>query len=228
MAAERITHKPHLEVLPNHVGSHYDGSRALKVKTGMTKEKAIETLNKKPKMNDFDKNVMVSDFIAPRPWTYALRRLEKFDYVELWYFSQEGCADATQNERSENEDTLCLTNVDGMVSLMPILALRASKNAVQDIDLTWRQMEIAKTSFLQHIAKFHWPEKTVLSFTQFFMTLGAHPYRCRPCGEQALLIYQARVRCEWHNRLKEDQGFNIAIINEALLQGIYHEIMDKK
>ena len=255
MEPVRITHNPHLDLLPDHAGPHYDDIRNLLVGTGMTVEQAIQSLDtswtrslevriqawdqqviddtreqedqrhlaqeqedqqhaqleleqenerkeaekKKPKMNNFDKGSMVNNILLPRPSQYALRRLEDFDYVELWYFTQEGCADATQNHRTQNEDTFGLTKVDEMVSLRPVSALRASKHALQDIDLTWRQMEIAKTILIQHLAKAHWPEDSIMAIAQFFMNLEVHPYRLQAYGEQALMAYQARVRREWHD-----------------------------
>jgi hypothetical protein len=176
---------------------------------------------KKPKMNSFSKDSMVHDFIAPRPSAYALRRLEEFDYLELWYFTQEGCADASQNQHTQNEDTFSLTRIDDMVSLRPVSALKASKNVVQDIDLTWRQLEIAKTILIQQLTKFHWPEGAITSLAEFFMNLEVHQYRQRAYGEQALLIYQAHVHHEWHDQVKQNNGFNIAMINETLLQSIH-------
>jgi hypothetical protein len=38
------------------------------------------------KMKDFDDNTTVGNYIAPRPAQYALRRIEDFEYAELWYF----------------------------------------------------------------------------------------------------------------------------------------------
>lgn len=186
-----------------------------------------EIEKKKPKMGVFNKNAMVSDFITPRPSAYALRRLADFDYAELWYFTQEGCADAMR-QHTQNEDTFGLTKVDDMLSLKPVSSLKASKNVVQDIDLTWRQMEIAKTTLIQHITKHSWAEDAITALAQFYMNLEVHHYRQRAHGEHALIVYQARVRRNWHDQLKLGNGFNIAIINEMLLQSIHREIMDKK
>jgi hypothetical protein len=189
-----------------------------------------ELERKRPKMNDFNENAMVSDFLEPRPSPYALRRLEDFEYVELWYFTQEGCADAAQNQRTQNEDTFGLTKIDDMVTLRPVAALKASKNVTPDIELTWRQMEIAKTILIRQISKCCWPDKSITALAQFFMNLEVHQYRQRAFGEQALLVYQARVRRDWHDLLKRGDGntFNIALMNETLLQSIHREIMDKR
>ena len=151
----------------------------------------------------------------------------EFKYAELWYFTQEGCADA-MHQRTQNEDSFGLSKVDDVVSFRLVSALKASKNILQDSDLTWHQMEIAKTTLIQHITKCKWPKKAVTALAQFFMNLKVHHYHQRAYGEHALLAYQAQVRCDWHNCLKLGGGFDIAIVNETLLQAIHHEIMDKK
>ena len=78
-----------------------------------------------------------------------------------------------------------------MVSFRPVSALKASRNVVQDADLSWRQMEIAKTTLIQHITKCGWAQKVVTTLTQFFMNLEVHHYHQRAYGEHALLTYQA-------------------------------------
>jgi hypothetical protein len=35
------------------------------------------------------------------------------------------------------------------------------------------------------------------------------------------------VHHEWHDQVKQNNGFNIAMINETLLQSIHWEVMDK-
>ena len=45
MAAERINQDPHLEVVPDHAGPHYDAIRTILINSGITNEQAIETLN---------------------------------------------------------------------------------------------------------------------------------------------------------------------------------------
>ena len=52
---------------------------------------------RKPKMKDFNENATIGDYVSPRPAQYALRRVEEFEYVELWYFTTEGCLDAMQH-----------------------------------------------------------------------------------------------------------------------------------
>ena len=59
------------------------------------------------------------------------------------------------------------------------------------------------------------------------MNLEVHHYCQHPFGEQALLIYQAHVHQDWHDHLKQNKGFNLAVINKSLLQSIHCKVMDR-
>ena len=107
-----------------------------------------ELEKKKPKMKEFDHGTMVDDFITPRPSTYALNKLETFEYVKLWYFTPEGCLDATESQRSQADDTFSLVKVRESLALRQLSAVKSSHNAVKDMDLTWKQMMIGKVLFL--------------------------------------------------------------------------------
>ena len=182
---------------------------------------------KKPKMKDFDDTTTVGNYIAPRPAQYALRRIEDFEYVELWYFTPEGCNDATQLQLTQYDDTFGLTKVDNMVTLKSISSLKASKNVIPDAELSFRQVSMAKNAFIPLMAKYQWSAKAINAFAQLFTQLELHPLRQREFGERALIVYQARVRREWHDQLKLGLAFNIGILNEDLLQSVYKELLDK-
>ena len=182
---------------------------------------------KKAKMKDFDDAIAVGNYIAPRPAQYALRRVEDFEYVELWYFTPEGCSDATQHQLTQYDDAFGLTKVDDLVALKSVSSLKASKNVVPDADLSFRQMSMAKNAFIPLMSKYHWSDKAINAFAQLFTQLEMHPLRQREFGERALITYQARVRREWHDQLKLGSAFNVGLINEDLLQSIYKELLDK-
>jgi hypothetical protein len=182
---------------------------------------------KKPKMKDFDDVVTVGSYIAPRPAQYALKRIEDFEYVELWYLTPEGCADATQHQSTQDDDVFGLAKSNDMVALKSLSSVKASKNVIPDGELTFRQMSMAKNAFIPLMTKHRWSEKAVKAFAQLFTMLELHPYRQREFGEKALIVYQARVRREWHDQMKLGTGFNIGVLNEDLLHSIYQELLDK-
>ncbi|KAG2738450.1 hypothetical protein P692DRAFT_201798413 [Suillus brevipes Sb2] len=60
----------------------------------------LESEKKKPKMNGFSATAAVGDAIVPRPSQFAIQKLNNFEYIELWYFSPEGCKDALKTSRT--------------------------------------------------------------------------------------------------------------------------------
>ena len=83
----------------------------------------------------------------------------------------------------------------------------------------------AGTSLL--MTKYQWSKQSIEAFAQLFTRIETHPYCQWEYGERALIIYQARVRHEWHDQLKMGLVFNIGIINKDLLQSIYRELLDQ-
>ncbi|KAG1903868.1 uncharacterized protein F5891DRAFT_1184813 [Suillus fuscotomentosus] len=94
---------------------------------------------KKPKINDFDAGAIVADVIIPRPSQYAIQKIKSMEYVELWYFSPDGCREAsiTSRSTSDSDDAFGFAKVDGMVALKTLASFKASSKALQDHDLSW-------------------------------------------------------------------------------------------
>ncbi|KAJ7124799.1 hypothetical protein C8R43DRAFT_898856 [Mycena crocata] len=187
-----------------------------------------EADKKKPKINDFDSNKGVGDAIAPRPSAYALRKLERFEYVEVWYFTREGCDDATAtaSNHSVNEDAFAFAKVDDLVGIRPVAAAAQSKNVVLDADLTFDQLLYARNSMLLSMSQYSWPEKHITALADFWYNLENHPTRALKYGDRIVLSYQAEVRLEWHGSLKRNEGFNIAVINDTLMRRASDKIWD--
>ncbi|KAG0697206.1 hypothetical protein DFH29DRAFT_1071737 [Suillus ampliporus] len=162
-------------------------------------EERREAEKKKPKISDFDDNAVVADIIIPFPSQFALQKIKSMEYVELWYFSPEGCHDASDNSRSTSEDAFGFAKVDGFVALKPVASFKASQKALQDHDLSWWQFDMAKTSYLVHIEKCGWPDKHQQALAMFFTLITNHEHRIRPRGEKTLLRYAGFVRREWHD-----------------------------
>ncbi|KAF8840256.1 hypothetical protein BDN67DRAFT_981227 [Paxillus ammoniavirescens] len=76
-----------------------------------------ELEKKKPKMNNFNDGVEVGNVIIPRPSQYAILRLKNFEFVELWYFSPDGCRDAAKSSSSTMEDTFGISKNSFLVHI---------------------------------------------------------------------------------------------------------------
>ncbi|KAG1728987.1 uncharacterized protein EDB91DRAFT_1060262 [Suillus paluster] len=195
-------------------------------KEAKEQEERREAEKKKPKINDFDTNTTVADVLIPRPSQFALQKIKNMEYVELWYFSPDGCCDASDNSRSSSEDAYGFAKVEGMVALKPVASFNASQKAPQDHDLSWWQFDLAKTSFLIHLEKCNWPEKHQQALAMFFMLITNHEHRTRSRGEKTLLRYAGFICCEWHDRLTQNQGFNISIFNNVLYNTLSDDVWE--
>ncbi|KAG1744194.1 hypothetical protein EDB19DRAFT_1927331 [Suillus lakei] len=180
-----------------------------------------EAEKKKPKINDFDDGAVVADVIIPRPSQYAIQKIKNMEYVELWYFSPDGCHEASTTSRStsDSDDAFGFAKVDGIVALKTIASFKASQKALQDHDLSY---------FLVHIKKNNWPQKHQQALALFFTLITNHEHCMRPRGEKALLRYAGFVRREWHDHLAQDQGFNIGLFNNALYNSISDDVWEAK
>lgn len=181
---------------------------------------------KKPKINDFDTALPPPSIIVPRPSQYALQKLSTFEFIEMWYFSPDGCAEATRNHRSQADDAFGLTASNDILTIRPVASVKASKNARADHDLTFSEFLQAKNSFLHHVKQSAWPDKHVNVLAEFFWNLENHPMRSNTNGDIIALQYASRIRRQWHDDLKSSPGraFNIAIINENLMNSIAFEV----
>ena len=199
----------------------------LKAEEECHKDKEQKELEKKwPKINDFNDDKMVGDFVLPCPSQFAIGKLKSFSFTELWYFTEEGCSKAQGSSRTLLDDTYGIMQVDNLVALKPITTFKASKNVILDTDLLWRQMNIGKNMMLQHMELCNWPPKHVSSFARFYLHLELNLMCLCPNGERVLLTYQATVRHQWQDDIAQGQGFNIAQINQRLLTTVAKEVWD--
>lgn len=192
----------------------------------LKEEERREQEKKRPKMNDFDEGRIISDHVLPRPSQFAIGKLKSFNFVELWYFTDEGCSEAQDSSRTQPDDAYGLTKVDDLVALKPVTSFKASRNVVSDADLTWRQLNMGKNTMIRYMEICGWPQKHIQSFAHFYFNLELDPMRSRPNGEKILIMYHAKARRQWHEDISRGQGFNIASINQRLLNTVAEEVYD--
>ncbi|GLB44038.1 hypothetical protein LshimejAT787_1502220 [Lyophyllum shimeji] len=181
----------------------------------------------KSKLRAFNPDLSVASVLAPRPSSYALNKLANFEYCELWYFTQEGCEDAQRTHRTEADDSFGMSKMGELVTFRPVASVQASKRALQDESLTWEQFHYAHRSFVKHVLKSGWPDEHTQALVRFFIELENSPYIDREHGKRVVLTYQARVRRSWMDSMKDSDEavFNIALINNDLMESISREIL---
>jgi hypothetical protein len=165
------------------------------------------------------------DSITPCPSPYAISKLEAFEFIDLYYFTTEGLAEAAASLRSTADDIFGIEKINSTLALRSIPSSTASRNLIKDEDLTWSQMTMAKNGLLQYAQNADWPKPYLQSLAAFFFKLESHEYRKHTRGEKTLILYQARVRFDWHEAFKHNRFFHIGNINESLLREIADEVL---
>ncbi|KAG6886935.1 hypothetical protein C0992_001572 [Termitomyces sp. T32_za158] len=154
--------------------------------------------------------------------SYATARLQKGQFVEMWYFTNEGMDYALKTSTTTDENAMVQTiDRDGNAMWVPAAASRGSKSATDDRDLTWEQLLVAIPRFLDAIQAAQWTEERQAMMTDLFAKLQAHPFRASkdPLDRVALLRYLAEQRRLWHQAIDAGTGaWDIGILNEHLMR----------
>ena len=189
-------------------------------------EQRREAEKKKPKLNPFDTKRFVEKWIESRPAPYALNKLNNLEYIELDYFTMRGCRDAAvDTDKSISHDTLTFAQVGNTIALRPMTAQRPSAHIRNDEDLSWEEMLDAKNTMLHFMAKSRlWPAAHAEAIAAFFLNIELHPRKAQKNGKRALMLYQSKVRREWFDSLKREEGFNIELIQEDLLRALAEQV----
>lgn len=174
---------------------------------------------------EIDDSIPIPHNDGLRVSAFAELKLKLKEYAPIWYWSREGCAEASSLFRVDNHETIGLVQDEDGISLQKVS--KGSGKVVQDEDLTWEQLSVAKGNFLTSILESpEWSSNYRLMFSQFYFNLDIHPIGRQPFGREALIAYHAAVRRRWFDAFKQsktaDAGtktkvFNIATLDEGQL-----------
>lgn len=185
-----------------------------------------EVEKKKPKMDSFEPGTLVASVLIPCLSQFALQKLSIFDFIELWYFSPEGCADtALKSSKSLSDNTFGLSKVDDMLTVKSVSAMKASCFALADSEFSFKSFLQAKNNFLVYTRRANWPLANLEALTTFFWKIETHPTHIKSSlGNKIVLTYEAGVCRDWHDLIKTRDRYDISLINENLMHDIAFEI----
>ena len=154
--------------------------------------------------------------------TLATRRMEKGDYVPIWYFTNVGLDDATKAFNILEDEALSfIKRSDGSTSLVPALSSKESRNVIEDSELSWDEFCITAPRMILAMSRAEWPPNCITMMTEFWSNLNTHPYRSSrdQLDRDALLLYQAEQRKLWHQAINSPgHGYDLSQINKELLR----------
>jgi hypothetical protein len=153
---------------------------------------------------------------------YAIKRLEKGQYLELWYYTSAGLLEAMKTNTTMDEDAMVMSRKpDGTASWIPATTARDSKRAVDDKDLLWEDFCQAVPRIIIAMEEADWPQERIIMLASFWANLQIHELRSSsdPLDQKTLLLYQARQRRLWHLAIPTPRGaYNIATIDETIMR----------
>lgn len=134
------------------------------------------------------------------PLPYATRRLEKCEWVPMWFYTPDGFkAASAANGRGDDDPMTLMKNEDG--SLSTASNVRAPKGTVADKDLSFEFFCLASVNMLDAMKSAGWPDERIAMFASFWSEIQEHAlrYSGEELDRQVLLLYQEEERRRWHH-----------------------------
>lgn len=163
------------------------------------------------------------------PSKYTLKQMESGNYIELYYFTNQGIMDAKEVATAPSNGTYTWKQQEDGTST--IVDSTESKRGLKtdplpDDKLSWEQFFEATPRMLQLMARYNWPQDWIDMHHQFWLNIQSHRWRTSndPLAKKALLVYQAEQRRNWHYAISTPFGYSIAEIEEELLKRTRDEL----
>ena len=111
-------------------------------------------------------------------------------------------------QRSGNDDAFGISRVGDTVALRQLSAVKASRNVIDDIDLTWREYEYGAGGIPPTCRECRLASKPHLIPREVFRLPRECTLPIPLTWRKTLILYQARVCRDWYDKLKHNEGLN--------------------
>jgi hypothetical protein len=162
---------------------------------------------------------------------FALRKLDRGQYVELYYWTNKGLEDARLNYRTLDDESMVPTaGLDGSTTWITASAARPASGIIPDHSLTPTDFAHAVPRAIASLERRGWDANRVRMLASFWGGLMFHRYWSSPSPleQRALLTYQDEQRRAWHQAIPlMDGAWDISILDQGeiseILDQLYHE-----
>ena len=153
---------------------------------------------------------------------FAIKKMEKGLYVELWYYTNAGLDNAFRNSNTLDDEAMIMIRLpDGSSSWAPASSSRTTSNLTEDRNILWEDFCQAAPRMIVAMEEADWPPERVAMLAKFWGNLQIHELRSSrdPLDQKTLIFYQAEQRRAWHLAISSPQGaYNLARINKELMR----------
>ncbi|KAG2744525.1 hypothetical protein P692DRAFT_20744524 [Suillus brevipes Sb2] len=190
----------------------------LEEETALAEEKKknrskYHVLPERPRPTAAEDEILVSDF--------ALRKLDKGHYVEIYYWTNDGLDDALVNYRTKDDDGMVpTTGEDGSTVWVSAAATRPSTGVVPDRNLTSVDFAQAVPRMIHSLEEKGWPKQRVMMLARFWGALMTHRHwnSRDKSAHKGLMLFQEEQRRAWHNAIPiPANAWDISIISETVI-----------
>jgi hypothetical protein len=198
-----------------------------------TQIEEAETLRKEEMRKNKSKYLPIPDrdvpTIAPvMASNYAVRKMEKGLYVELWYYTNAGLEEAVRNSNTVDDEVMVMLRLpNGSTSWVPAAATRTTSAVVDDKNILWEDFCQAAPQMIVAMEEADWLQEHVAMLAKFWGNLQIHELRSSrdPLDQKTLIVYQAEQHRLWHLAIGSPQGaYNLSRINEEVMRNTKEKV----
>lgn len=187
----------------------------------------VETLRKEEMKKNKFKYLPIPDRDVPTvarviASNYAVRKMEKGLYVELWYYTNAGLDEAMRNSNTVDDEAMMMVRLpNGSTSWAPAAATRGAATVTEDKHILWEDFCQAAPRMIVAMEEAGWTQDRVAMLAKFWGRLQVHELRSSrdPLDQRTLIVYQAEQRKLWHLAISSPQGaYNISRISDEIMR----------
>jgi hypothetical protein len=153
---------------------------------------------------------------------YAIRKMEKGLYVELWYYTNAGLDEAFRNSNTVDDEAMMMLRLpNGSTSWAPAASTKTSSSVLEDKNILWEDFCQAAPRMIVAMEEADWTKERVAMLAEFWGKLMVHELRSStdPLDQKTLIVYQAEQRRLWHLAISSPQGaYDLSRINEEIMR----------
>ena len=106
---------------------------------------------------------------------YAIRKMEKGLYVELWYYTNASLDEAFQNSNTVDDKAMMMVQIpNGSTSWALAAATRTSLAVINDKNILWEDFCQAAPRMILAMEEADWPQERVEMIAKFWENLQVH------------------------------------------------------
>ena len=144
------------------------------------------------------------------PAISAVQKMDKGEYVPIWYYTKAGLKNAKSFVAIDNNALTLVMNSDSTTTAIPTTSSRDAKGMVKDHNLTMEQFQVGAMQMLTAMNQANWPTDCIQMMEAFWMNIMDHLYwtSLDEWDQLTLLLYQSE---QWKTVVPKHQLLRLCL-----------------